>query len=527
MFPRSRNALARIFPHKANLSTFHTSAALFSKAREPSDEFKFPDAGPLHTKLFINNQFVPSADGKTFPTLNPANGSVLAHVSEAGETDVARAVDAAHAAFTGPWSRMSPRERGACLFRLAALIEQNVTKLAVLESLDNGKPYSQSIAVDAPACATILRYYAGWADKITGRTIPIGPDHFCYTISEPVGVCALVVPWNLPLIAVAAKIGPCVATGNTCVLKSAENTPLTALQFAGLVAEAGFPEGVINIISGFGHKTGAQLVAHPKVNKVSFTGSVPVGKHIQASCANYIKRCTLELGGKNPVVVFADAKLDEAVEAVHNGLFWNDAEACASASRIFVEDAVYDEFVAKSVVMASKRRVGHPFDPATQQGSQVSEVQMNKILKYIEGAQAQGARLLTGGHRIGTKGNFLAPAVFDSVTDDMTIWREEVFGPVMTINRFSTKGSDSGLAELMRRVNDSPYGLAAGIFTTNMSKGQAVAKQVKAGMVFWNCYHVVDIAAPFGGMKQSGIGREGGEWGVAPYLETKMVAVKH
>jgi aldehyde dehydrogenase (NAD+) len=375
--------------------------------------------------------------------------------------------------------------------------------------------------VDAPACAAILRYYAGWADKITGRTIPIGSQHFCYTLHEPVGVCGLIVPWNLPLIAVAAKIGPALVCGNTVVLKTAEQTPLTALRVAELALEAGFPPGVINIISGYGPTTGAEIVRHPLVDKISFTGSVEVGKKIQAMAGDGIKRVTLELGGNNPMIVFADCDVEQAVETVHNGLFWNEGQACAAGSRVFIEDSIYDKFVEKSIERAKKRRVGNPFDSSSQQGSQVSEEQFNKVLGYIASAQQEGARLVLGGRRIGTKGYYLEPTIFSNVTDKMKVFAEEVFGPVLTLNRFSAK---DGLDAIIARANATEYGLAAGVFTKDVTKGNAVTRRLRAGMVFWNCYHVVDISAPFGGMKHSGFGREGGEYGLLPYLEVKMVA---
>jgi len=493
--------------------------AVSSAAREPATEAQFPSL-KFQTKLFINNRFVDSVSGKTFDAINPGNGEVLAKVAEAQKADVDIAVKAAHEAFSnGPWRKMTPRERGAMLYKLSELISQNVTELAQIEALNNGKTFSQATVVDAPACARSFKYYAGWADKLAGKTVPIGENHFCYTIHEPVGVVGLIVPWNLPLIAVAAKIAPALTCGNTVVLKTAEQTPLSALRLAELVAEAGFPPGVINIISGDGPTAGQALTQHPLIDKVSFTGSVEVGRRVQAACAASIKRVTLELGGKNPVIVCDDADLDIAVEQVHNGLFWNDGEACASGSRIFVQDSIYDEFVRRSVERAAKRKVGNPFDPTSNQGAQVSEEQLLKIMGYIQSAKDQGARLQLGGNRVGTKGFYLEPTVFSELTDDMTCFKEEIFGPVMCLSRFSS------VEEVLRRANDTPFGLAAGVFTKDVKKGNQLTRGLRSGMVFWNCYHVVDISAPFGGMKQSGFGREGGgEYGLMPYMEVKMVA---
>jgi aldehyde dehydrogenase (NAD+) len=518
--------------HRWSTSSSFSAVRCFSSSsasNRSSDlhlDTKFPspkaDKNPMfRTELFINNEFVKSVDGDKFATINPGNGEVIADVSQATARDVDIAVSAAAGAFdrNSAWRNMTPRERGQCLYRLADLVEQNRVHLAELESLDNGKPLWNSMNIDVPACATVLRYFAGWADKMTGKNIPIGSSHLCLTHHEPVGVCTLIIPWNLPLIGVAAKLGPSLACGNAVVLKSAEQTPLSALGIASLVEEAGFPPGVVNILSGDGKTTGTPLVRHPLVNKIAFTGSTPVGKFIAGEAAAQCKRTTMELGGKNPVIVFADADLDLAVETIHNGLFWNDGEACAASTRIFVEDAVYDEFVRRSTEKAAQRTVGNPFHEGSQQGAQVSTVQMEKILGYVEGAVKDGAKLETGGFRVGDRGNYVAPTVFSNVTDDMPVFREEVFGPVMTINRFSMQ---DGLDSIIARANDTTYGLAAGIFTTDSKKGHAVMKGVRAGMIFLNCYHVVDCAAPFGGMKESGYGREGGEYGLLPYLEVKM-----
>lgn len=509
----------RCLRHQLNRNARVAFSTGTNVGRQPATEAELPTYnGP--TGLFIDNAFVPSSTaGSVFTPVSPVNGKPIVEIAEATADDVDAAVQAAHRAFTqGPWNSMTGRERGVCLTRLADLIQQNVPSLAEIESLNNGKPLSQSLAVDAPACAGILRYYAGWADKLNGLQIPVGEGFLNYTRHEPVGVCGLVVPWNLPLIAVAAKLGPALCAGNTVVLKSAEQTPLTALMLADLAKQAGFPDGVINIISGPGVTTGNALISHPLVDKVSFTGSVPTGQRIQEVAAQTVKRVTLELGGNNPMIVFADCDIDKTVEIAHGAQFWNDGEACASGSRIFVQDSIYDEFVEKSVALARKRVVGNPFSADSMQGAQVSEQQLSKVMGYIESAKSDGAELLCGGQRVGDQGCYLEPTVFSQVHDDMKVFKEEVFGPVMAINRFS-----GDVDEVITRANDSPFGLACGVFTQDIRKGNAVANRVRAGMLFWNCYHCMDIAAPFGGMKQSGMGREGGPYGVLPYMEVKNV----
>lgn len=496
-----------------------TSSVLHSTVREPATEASLPKpVRPFQTKLFIDGEFVSSSNHGTFETICPANSTVLAHVSEATADDVHTAVAAAKHAFERKWSNIAPRERGKFMYRLADLIEQHKEELAILEALDNGKTLAQTRTVDAPACAAMFRYWAGWADKLNGQTIPFSPAHFCYTLHEPLGVCGLIVPWNLPLIAAAAKLGPCLVAGNTAVLKTAEQTPLSTLRLAELIQEAGFPAGVVNILSGHGEVSGAALVAHPDVHKISFTGSNAVGVIVGKKAAETCKRVTLELGGKNPLIICEDADLNDAVETAHNALFWNEGQACASGSRLMVHEKIYDEFVQRSVERAKKRRVGNPFHADTNQGSLVSEEQMNRVLGYIESGKQQGAKLLLGGNRVGTKGYYVEPTVFADVNDSMKIYQEEIFGPVMCISPFKTN------EEALQRANATPFGLAAGVFTKDITRGNYFTRQIKAGLVFWNCYHVVDISAPFGGMKQSGHGREGGgEYGLAPYLEVKNI----
>ena len=474
------------------------------------------------TKLLINNRWVNSESGKTFPTINPATGEEIAQVAEADSADVDKAVRAARAAFNGgPWRKMSAAERGRILNRLADLIEQNADELARLESLDNGKPYKIARAADLPLTVACYRYYAGWADKVQGKTIPIAGDYFCYTRHEPVGVVGQIIPWNFPLLMQAWKLGPALATGNTVVMKPAEQTPLTALRVGELILEAGFPEGVVNLLPGYGPTAGAAIANHMDVDKVAFTGSTEVGHLImEASAKSNLKRVTLELGGKSPNIVFADADMDQAIEGAHFALFFNQGQCCCAGSRLFVEDKCYDEFVEKSVARAKSRKVGDPFDAATEQGPQVDQAQFDKVLHYIDAGKREGASLLCGGGRWGDRGYFVEPTVFADVQDHMKISEEEIFGPVMSIIKFKD------MSEVIDRANRTMYGLAAAVWTRDIGKAHAIANSVRAGTVWVNCYDVFDAAAPFGGFKQSGIGRELGEYGLHQYTEVKTVTVK-
>jgi len=385
------------------------------------------------TKLFIGNKFVDAVSGKTFTTENPATGEHFAKVAEADAKDVDIAVRAARDAFeTGIWSKMDARDRGKCLYKLADLMEKHREELAKIESLDNGKPFNDSYNVDLFLGMDCIRYYAGWADKNHGKTIPIRGNYFCYTRHEPVGVIGQIIPWNFPLLMLCWKLGPALATGNTVVVKVAEQTPLSALKFAELIVEAGFPPGVVNILPGFGETAGAALARHMDVDKVAFTGSTEVGHLImKAAAESNLKRVSLELGGKSPSIVFADANVDVAVEQAHVGLFLNQGQCCIAGSRLYVEEKVYDEFVEKSVKKASVRKIGHPFHKDTHQGPQVSEEQMHKVLGYIETGRKEGAKLAVGGSRVGNKGYFVEPTVFNDVHDEMTISKEELFRPVM------------------------------------------------------------------------------------------------
>ena len=474
------------------------------------------------TKLLINNQWVDSASGKTFPTINPATGEVICQVAEADAADVDCAVRAARDAFEhGSWRKTAASERGRLLNRLADLIERHADELARLESLDNGKPYAVASAADLPLTIACYRYYAGWADKVQGRTIPINGNYFCYTRLEPVGVVGQIIPWNFPLLMQAWKLAPALATGNTVVMKPAEQTPLTALRVGELILEAGFPPGVVNLLPGYGPTAGAAIARHMDVDKVAFTGSTEVGRLImEASAKSNLKRVTLELGGKSPNIVFADADLDQAIEGAHFALFFNQGQCCCAGSRLFVEETAYDEFVERSATRARRRTVGDPFDPATEQGPQVDQDQYNKVMRYIESGKKEGARLVCGGGSVGDRGYFIQPTVFADVKDDMTIAREEIFGPVMSIIKFRD------IDEVVQRANRTEYGLAAAVWTRDIGKAHAIADNVRAGTVWINCYDVFDAAAPFGGFKQSGMGRELGEYGLQQYTEVKTVTVK-
>lgn len=473
------------------------------------------------TQLLINNEWVESASGHRFETINPATGEVVCDVAEADAADVDKAVQAARNAFNSDsWRKMSATTRGDLLYKLADLIEKNIDELARLETLDNGKPVSDSIN-DIKLVIKCYRYYAGWADKVQGKTIPINGAYFCYTRHEPVGVVGQIIPWNFPLLMQAWKLAPALATGNTVVMKTAEKTPLSALRVGELIIEAGFPPGVVNILSGYGPTAGAAISHHMDIDKVAFTGSTEVGHLVmEAAAKSNLKRVTLELGGKSPNIVFADADMDLAIAGAHNSLFFNQGQCCNAGSRLFVEEKCYDEFVAKSVERAKQRTVGDPFDPKTQQGPQVDQEQFNKVMGYIETGMREGAQMLCGGHRVGERGFFIEPTVFANVQNEMKIAQEEIFGPVMSIIKFKD------IDEAIHLANTTMYGLAAGVWTQDISKALAIANNVRAGTVWVNCYHVFDAAAPFGGFKQSGMGRELGEYCLEHYTEVKTVTVK-
>jgi aldehyde dehydrogenase (NAD+) len=481
---------------------------------------KFAAPKIRRTQCFIEGKWVDSASGKTFKTFNPATEEVIAEVAEGDAEDVDRAVKAARKAFdSGPWRKTDARDRGRLLNRLADLMEENLDELAALETLDNGKPISDSRAADLPLAIDCLRYYAGWADKIHGQTIPVRGDYFCYTRKEPVGVAGQIIPWNFPILMVSWKWGPALAAGCTVVMKPAEQTPLSCLRMAELAQEAGFPDGVINVVPGYGPTAGAAIVRHPGVDKVAFTGSTEVGKIIMRDAAETLKRVTLELGGKSPNIVFADADLDAAVAGAEVALFLNQGQCCCAGSRLFVEEKVHDAFVEKCVERAKGRRLGDPFDANTIQGPQVDREQFDKILGYIEKGKAQGAKVLTGGGRFGDRGYFVEPTVFTGVKDDMVIAQEEIFGPVMSVLPFKS------VDEVIERGNKTCYGLAAAVWTRDVKKAHKIANGLRAGTVWINCYDVFDAGAPFGGFKMSGLGRELGEAALANYTELKTVTM--
>jgi aldehyde dehydrogenase (NAD+) len=473
------------------------------------------------TKMLIDGKWINSVSGRTFETINPATGEVIANVAEGEKADIDKAVLAARRAFeSGPWHDMSARERGRLLYRLADLIEEHKEELAALETLDNGKPINDSLTADLPLVIDCYRYYAGWADKIEGKTIPVNGPFFTYTRHEPVGVVGQIIPWNFPLLMQAWKWGPALAAGCTIILKPAEQTPLSALRIGELAMEAGFPPGVINIVPGFGETAGAAIAEHMDIDKVAFTGSTEVGKLImQAAGRSNLKRVTLELGGKSPNIVFADADIEAAVAGSHAGLFFNQGQCCCAGSRLFVESHVHDEFVRQMVKHVKKTKIGDPFDPETTQGPQVSQEQFDKVLGYIESGKSCGAKMVTGGNRRGKKGYFIEPTVFTGVKDEMKIAKEEIFGPVMSILPFRD------IDEIIQRGNRTIYGLAAAVWTKDVSKAHRMAAALKAGTVWVNCYDVFDAAAPFGGFKMSGIGRELGEYALRNYTEVKTVTV--
>ncbi len=470
-------------------------------------------------KMLINGKWVDSASGKTFETINPATGDCICEVAEGDKADVDLAVKAARRAFTSKgWSRMSATDRGRLLYKLADLIDANLRELAALETFDNGKPIRDSLTIDIPGTSAVYRYYAGWADKIHGKTIPVNGPFTAYTRHEPVGVVGQIIPWNFPALMQAWKWGPALACGCTIVLKPAEQTPLTALRIAELAMEAGFPEGVINVVPGYGPTAGAAIASHPDVDKVAFTGSTEVGKEIMKTAAETnLKRVTLELGGKSPNIIFADADIATAAKSAYDALFFNMGQCCCAGSRLFVEEAVYEPVMEVVTRHAKDQIIGDPFDEATTQGPQISEEQLNTILHYIEAGRKEGARCATGGKKLARAGYFIEPTVFDNVTDEMTIANEEIFGPVLSVMKFSD------VDEAIRRGNKTIYGLAAAVWTRDINKANRMAAGLKAGTVWINCYDVFDAGIPFGGFKMSGIGRELGEYGLANYTEVKAV----
>ncbi len=478
-------------------------------------------------QLFINGQWTDAASGKTFETPNPATGEILARIAEGDAEDINRAVRAARRAFEdGPWSRMTPSERGRIIWRIGDLIIEHADELAQLESLDNGKPFAVAQAADVPLAADMFHYMAGWATKIEGNSINIsvpympGANFHSYTMREPLGVVGQIIPWNFPLLMAAWKLAPALATGNCVVLKPAEQTPLTALRLAGLMAEAGVPDGVVNVVPGFGETAGAALAAHPDVDKVAFTGSTEVGKLIVAAAGkSNLKKLTLELGGKSPNIVFDDAG-PAAIEGAANAIFFNHGQCCVAGSRLYVQQSRFDEVVDGVAAIAKSIKMGPGMEPGTQMGPLVSDEQFRRVSSFLESGKSDGATALAGGGRYGDRGYFIEPTVLTNTRPDMKVVREEIFGPVLVAAPFSD------LDEIARIANDSEYGLGAGIWTRDISKAHALAKKLRAGTVWINCYNVFDAALPFGGYKQSGWGREMGHEVLNNYTEVKAVTTQ-
>src|SRR5262245_13646221 len=478
-------------------------------------------------QLFINGQWADAASGKTFETPDPATGATLARIAEGDAEDIDRAVRAARRAFEeGPWSRMTPSERGRIIWRIGDLILEHVDELAQLESLDNGKPYPVAQAADVPLAADLFHYMAGWATKIEGNTIDIsvpympGANFHSYTLREPVGVVGQIIPWNFPLLMAAWKLGPALATGNCVVLKPAEQTPLSALRLAELIAEAGVPDGVVNVVTGFGEDAGAPLAAHDGVDKVAFTGSTEVGKMIVQAATGNLKKVTLELGGKSPNVVFADADPEASIAGAANAIFFNHGQCCVAGSRLYVEESRFDDVVNGVSEIAKSIKTGDGFAADTQMGPLVSDEQLARVTGYLDSGRAEGAEVVTGGGRVGDSGYFVEPTVITNTRPDMKIVREEIFGPVVVAEPFQS------LDEIAAVANDTPYGLGAGVWTRDLSKAHAMAKRLRAGTVWINCYNVFDAALPFGGYKQSGWGREMGHEALEAYTEVKAVCAQ-
>lgn len=479
-------------------------------------------------KLLIGGEWVDAANGQTFNSIDPATEGVLSRVALGAREDVNRAVIAARKAFeSGDWPKLLPAQRGKLLWRLADLIESHADELAEIESLDNGKPVIYARHVDVVWSVEFLRYMAGWATKVEGKTIPIsnhlapaGTQFHCYTREEPVGVVGQIIPWNLPLLMACWKIGPALATGCTVVLKPAEETPLSALRLGELIIEAGVPAGVVNIVTGYGETAGAAIAEHPGIDKVAFTGSTEVGRAIVRACSGNLKRLSLELGGNSPNVIFDDANLDAAIPGAVNGIFFNSGQVCCAGSRLYVQSKVYDQVLEGLAGAAAGIKVGRGLDADTQMGPLVSGGQLDRVCSYIGTGRTEGAKVAAGGQRLPGKGFFFPPTILADVSDSMTVTRDEIFGPVVKVSRFTD------LDEIVARSNDSQYGLAAAAWTRDLSKAHAFAARMQAGTVWINCYNVLDAALPFGGFKQSGWGREMGQAVLKNYTETKTVVVQ-
>lgn len=475
-------------------------------------------------RLLIGGEWIDSASGKQFTSFDPATGDALVDVAEGDAADIDAAVRAARTAFDeGPWPSMSPSQRGRLVWKLGDLILEHLEELAQLESVDNGKSAVIAGAADVPLAADMFHYMAGWATKIEGKTTPLsvpytpGAQYLAYTVREPVGVVGQIIPWNFPLLMAAWKLAPALAAGNTIVLKPAEQTPLTALRLAELCLEAGFPPGVINVVTGYGETAGAALAAHPDVDKVAFTGSTEVGKLIVQAAAGNLKKVSLELGGKSPNVVFADADLDLAIPGAANSVFFNHGQACTAAARLFVEDRIFDEVVAGIAEAARGIKLGPGMSPDTQMGPLVSQEQLDRVCGYLESGLTEGATAVAGGNRHGDSGYFVEPTLLVNTRPDMKVVREEIFGPVVTAIPFSADDL------VTKAANDTPYGLAAGIWTSDHAKAHRLARDLRAGTVWINCYNIFDASLPFGGYKQSGWGREMGIEVLEHYTEVKSI----
>jgi acyl-CoA reductase-like NAD-dependent aldehyde dehydrogenase len=495
-----------------------TSIELAAEGAKHPDVFEFLKRPARN--LLINGKWVPAKSGKTFEVINPANEFVLATVAEGDKADVDEAVKAARKAFEeGPWPRMSPHARTRILLKFADLISLHAAELAELVSLEGGKPLVEAQGEVGAAAAQFI-YYGGWITKIYGETNPSAPEMFNYTLREPVGVCGQITPWNGPIAVVAMKWAPALACGNTVILKPAEQTPLTAVRMGELALEAGIPEGVINIVTGFGETAGAAIASHPDIDKVAFTGSTAVGKEIVKASAGNLKRVSLELGGKSPNIIFSDANMESAVRGSAAGIFANQGEVCCAASRMFVQEKIYEKFAEGLVNSANKIRLGNPFDPHTTMGPLVSKEQHERVLGYLSAGKQEGAKARVGGDRgPQERGYFVQPTVFTEVNNGMKIAQEEIFGPVASVIRFKDEN------DAVLQGNDTTYGLAAAVWTRDISRAHAVARKLKAGTVWINCYMAMDPISPFGGYKQSGFGRELGPWGIEEYLETKQVHI--
>jgi len=477
-------------------------------------------------QLYIDGKFTDASAGKTFAVFNPATGDEICQVPEGDHIDVDRAVHAARRAFdSGPWPAMSPSKRGQLLYRLADLLEKHTDEFAELESLDNGKPVSVARVADVPLAVDLFRYMSGWATKTLGSTIPLsaGQDFFSYTVREPIGVVAQIIPWNFPLLMAAWKLGPALATGCTVVLKLAEQTPLSGLRLAQLIDEAGFPPGVVNVLTGFGEPCGAPLAAHDLVDKVAFTGSTEVGKLIAKAATGNLKKVTLELGGKSPAIILPDADMDAAIAGAASAIFFNQGQCCCAGSRLFAHESVFDQVVSGMSNIAAKIKIGPGLDPSTELGPLVSEEQFDRVTGFLKSGKEQGARVNAGGDRSGSRGYFVQPTVLSNVHPGMKVVDEEIFGPVVVAQSFK---SDADLDHLARQANDSIYGLAASIWTRDISAAHKMARRIKAGTVWVNCHNVFDAALPFGGYKQSGWGREMGAEVLNNYTEVKAVTIK-